>query len=315
MQLLVVIVNFRTAALTLEGLGHLLEDARGLDVAVTVVDNDSGDGSLETIREQVTERGWGDRVEVIPSGKNGGFGFGNNVAIRRALAQPDPPEYVFLHNPDARVEPGTLRTMLDFLDAHPEVGVAGTQIHEPGAGVHTSAFRFPSALSEIEGALRFGPVSRVLRKYSVWADSPTQTAEVDWVSGASVFLRREVFETVGLFDENFFLYFEEVDLCRRAREAGWSIWYVHEAVVVHEEGAATGIKSKAKRVPEFWLDSRRYYFLKAKGRGGLWLANVAWAASHSLWRMRRAVQRLPDDDPPRRLEDFVRHSLRLPRRE
>ncbi|MCA9711214.1 MAG: glycosyltransferase, partial [Myxococcales bacterium] len=178
-----------------------------------------------------------------------------------------------------------------------------------------SAFRFPSVLSEIEGALRFGPVSRLLRKHSVWADSPTQTAEVDWVSGASVFFRREVFEGVGLFDENFFLYFEEVDLCRRAREAGWSVWYVHEAIVDHEEGAATGIKSTRKRVPQFWLDSRRYYFLKAKGRSGLLLANAGWVASHSLWRLRRAVQRLPDDDPPRRLEDFVRHSLGLPRRD
>lgn len=314
MKLLVVIVNFRTAALTLQGLEHLIADMEGLDVAVTVVDNDSGDGSFESLREQVTARGWGDRVEVVASGKNGGFGFGNNVAIRRALARPDPPEYIFLHNPDAHVRPGALRTMLEFLDAHPEVGVAGTQIHEPGAGVHTSAFRFPSVLSEIEGALRFGPVSRLLRKHSVWADAPTQTAEVDWVSGASVFFRREVFETVGLFDENFFLYFEEVDLCRRAREAGWSIWYVHEAVVEHEEGAATGIKNTQKRVPEFWLDSRRYYFLKAKGRRGMWAANMAWAASHSLWRLRRAVQRLPDDDPPRRLEDFVRHSLGLPRR-
>jgi len=314
MKLLVVIVNFRTVSLTLQGLEHLLRDMEGIDGAVTVVDNDSGDGSYETLCAQVEERGWGDRVTVVSSGRNGGFGFGNNVAIRRGLAQPEPPQYVYLHNPDARVTPGTLKTMLAFLDAHPEVGIAGTQIHDPGAGVHASAFRFPSALSEIEGAMRFGPVSRLLRKHSVWADTPTETAEVDWVSGASVFFRREVFETVGLFDENFFLYFEEVDLCRRAREAGWRVWTVHEAVVEHEEGAATDIKNKAKRVPEFWLDSRRYYFLKAKGRRGMWLADVAWATSHSLWRVRRALQRLPDDDPPRRLEDFVRHSLGLSRR-
>ena len=101
MKLLVVIVNFRTAALTLEALEHLLPDMEGLDAAVTVVDNDSGDGSLKTLDEQVTARGWGDRVSVVDSGKNGGFGFGNNVAIRRALAQPSPPEYVYLHNPDA----------------------------------------------------------------------------------------------------------------------------------------------------------------------------------------------------------------------
>ena len=298
MKLLVVIVNFRTAALTLEALACLLPDMEGLDASVTVVDNDSGDGSYETLCREVAARGHGDRVTVVASGRNGGFGFGNNVAIRRALAQPQPPDCVFLHNPDARVRPGTLRTMLEFLDAHPEVGVAGTRIHDPGAGRHASAFRFPSVLSEIEGGLRFGPVSKLLRKHSVWADAPDHTAEVDWVSGASVFFRREVFETVGLFDENFFLYFEETDLCRRAHEAGWRIWYVHEAVVEHEEGAATGITNKNKRVPQFWLDSRRYYFLKAKGRTGLLLADVAWVTSRSLWRMRRAIQRLPDPDPP-----------------
>ena len=316
MKLLVVIVNFRTADLTLRGLAHLLPDMQalaGVGVSVTVVDNDSGDGSYEKLCAEVEARGWGDRVQVVASGHNGGFGYGNNVAIRRALAQPDPPDYVYLHNPDAHVRPGALRTMLEFLDAHPEVGVAGTRIHDPGAGQHASAFRFPSVLSEIEGGLRFGPVSRLLRKHSVWADAPDHTAEVDWVSGASAFFRREVFETVGLFDENFFLYFEETDLCRRAREAGWKIWYVHEAVVEHEEGAATGISNKKKRVPQFWLDSRRYYFLKAKGRGGLLLADAAWVASHSLWRLRRAVQHLPDPDPPRLLQDFVRHSLGLPR--
>ena len=155
MKLLVVIVNFRTADLTLRGLAHLLPDMQalaGVGVSVTVVDNDSGDGSYEKLCAEVEARGWGDRVQVVASGHNGGFGYGNNVAIRRALAQPDPPDYVYLHNPDAHVRPGALRTMLEFLDAHPEVGVAGTRIHDPGAGQHASAFRFPSVLSEIEGA-------------------------------------------------------------------------------------------------------------------------------------------------------------------
>ncbi|MCH9680291.1 MAG: glycosyltransferase family 2 protein, partial [Deltaproteobacteria bacterium] len=234
-------------------------------------------------------------------------------AIRRALATAEPPDLFYLHNPDARVRPGALRTALEFLEQRSDVGVVGTQILDPGSGVHASAFTFPSVLSELEGGLRFGPVTRLLRKHSVWANTPTQTAEVDWVSGASVFFRREVFEAVGLFDENFFLYFEETDLCRRCREAGWKIVYLHEAVVEHDEGAATGITNKKKRVPGFWLDSRRYYFLKALGRRGLWMANAAWIGSHALWRVRRAVQRLPDDDPPQLLTDFVRHSLGLPR--
>ena len=113
----------------------------------------------ERIERAVRENGWGDRVRILPSGHNGGFGFGNNVGIRDALARPNPPEFFFLLNPDARVRPGALRALARFFEATPDAGIAGACMFGPEGRPAASAFRFPSILSELESTLQFGPVS------------------------------------------------------------------------------------------------------------------------------------------------------------
>jgi N-acetylglucosaminyl-diphospho-decaprenol L-rhamnosyltransferase len=307
MKLLVVTVNYRTAHVVLRGLPRTLQDVAGIDTRIVVVDNDSGEYAV--LRDAVAERGWGRRVDVVAADRNGGFGYGNNVAIRRALAGTDPPEYVLLLNPDAFPSPGAIPTLVAFLDSHPGVGIVGSRLVRADGRRHPSAFRFPSVLGEIERGLRLGFVTRMLDRWAVWTLAPEVTSPVDWVSGASAMFRRRVFETVGLFDEDFFLYFEETDLCRRAKLAGWPTWYCHESVVEHLEGVATGITDLQKRVPAYWFESRRHYFRKHGGRIELWLANAAFLASFSFWRARRRIQRKPDDDPPSLLGDFVRHNL------
>ena len=316
MKLHVVTVNYRTADTTIRSITHALEDlAESMgpaDAAITVVDNASGDGSLERLRAAAEQHGWGERVTILDAGKNGGFGAGNNFAIRHALDREDPPDYVYLLNPDAFVQRGAMSAIVAFMDAHPRVGIAGTRIYDEDGRIHPSAFRFPSVLSELERGLRLGVATRLLERWVVWKGMPDATGPVEWVSGASCVLRRELLEQIGLFDEGFFLYFEETDLCRRAREAGWQVWFLAEASVVHMEGASTGIKER-RRIPGYWLDSRSRYFMKAGGARTLLLANAAWAAGFASWRARRLIQRKPDDDPPFALRDFLRHSLGLPR--
>jgi N-acetylglucosaminyl-diphospho-decaprenol L-rhamnosyltransferase len=307
MKLLVVTVNYRTSELVLRGLAQTLQDLEGIDARLVIVDNDSGE--YEVLRDAIVARGLQDRVDVMAAERNGGFGYGNNVAIRRALASDDPPEYVYLLNPDAYPSPGAIPTLVEFLDRHRNVGIVGSRLLQPDGHRHPSAFRFPSVLGELERGLRLGVVTKVLDRWAVWTLAPEVTKPVDWVSGASAMFRREVFETVGLFDENFFLYFEETDMCRRAAQAGWPTWYCHESVVEHIQGVATGITDMHKRVPGYWFASRRYYFLKQGGRRELWMANAAFLASFSLWRMRRKIQGKPDDDPPSLLGDFVRHNV------
>jgi hypothetical protein len=111
----------------------------------------------------------------------------------------------------------------------------------------------------------------------------------EWVSGASLMLRRGVIEAIGLLDEGFFLYFEEVDYCLRARQAGWEVWYVPESRVVHFEGASTGIRTASRRRPSYWFASRRRFFAKHYGIAGLVAADALWAVGHASLRARRTL--------------------------
>lgn len=313
MKLWVVIVNYKTPALALGAVASALEDVVALGGHICVVDNASGDGSYERLRDGVAAMG-DVPVEVVAAERNGGFGYGNNIAIRRALRSAAPPDYVYLLNPDAVAAPGAIARLVAFLDDHPAVGIAGSHVEDSDGSTHVSAFRFPSPLGEVEATLRLGLASRALRRWSVAGLACDRTMPVDWVTGASSIVRREVFEEIGLFDENFFLYFEETDLCRRAARAGWERWFVREATVRHEQAAATGIKDMSRPTPGYWFDSRRYYFLKQGGARELMLANVAWLAGFGLWRVRRRIQGKPDRDPPQMLRDFLRHALARPQK-
>jgi len=313
MRVLSIVVNFRTAQHAVAAVRSLLHDLEGTDGRVMIVDNDSQDGSVEVFERAAVEQTWRDRVQVVASDRNDGFGYGNNLAIRRALGGADAPDFFFLLNPDAVVEPGATRALLAAFAENSRLGIAGSSIRGFDDKSHVSGFRFPTILGELESGLRLGMATRLLRKWAVAAAPPERTARVDWVSGAAIMVRREVFESVGLFDESFFLFYEETDLCRRARRAGWDTWYVHESRVRHAGGIATGLKEKGRRVPPYWYASRRNYYLKHHGPAYLWCANSSFAVGYSLWRVRRRLQRKPDADPPHLLADFLRYNL-LPAR-
>ncbi len=127
-------------------------------------------------------------------------------------------------------------------------------------------------------------------------------------------VRREVFESVGLLDEKYFMYFEEVDFCLRALKSGWPCWYVPTSRVVHLVGQSSGVtdtKRPPRRLPGYWFDSRRRYFLKNHGWLYAALADAAWVFGFTLWRWRRVIQRKPDFDPPSLLSDFMLNSVFL----
>lgn len=314
MQVLCVVLNYRTAEMTLEAVRAA---RRALEPVPThridLVDNDSRDGSEETLRAAVLREGWDD-VEVLQTGHNGGFGFGNNHSIRRALCSQDPPELVYILNSDAFPEPDAVAALLRFFEAHPEAGIAGSALTGTDGVPHISAFRFPTLASEVAGSFRLGLVSRLLGGAEVpIRPRPDRTREVDWLAGASMMIRREVLEGVGLFDETFFLYFEETDLCRRARRAGWSTWYVVESRVAHQGHASTGLKDRSRPMPRYWFDSRRYYFLKNHGRAYLWAANACSTAGLATFKVRARIQKKADPDPARYLRDFIHYNFMVNR--
>jgi hypothetical protein len=313
--LLTVILNWRTADMTLRATEAGLREMVGMPGAITIVDNNSGDGSFEKISAEVAARGWdkGETpVRVIQSGHNGGFGAGNNVGIRAGLPGGLRPDYVYLQNSDAFPDPGGIRALYDHLECHPATGFAGSYIHGDDGAPHRTAFRFPSILSEFEAYVRFGPVSRLLRRHIVAQPIPDMTCRVDWLAGASFMMRQDVLDAIGLFDETFFLYFEETELCHRAAAAGYPTDYVRESSITHIGSVSTGMKTWA-RMPGYWFDSRRYYFTKVHGRGYTALATLSLILGASLWRLRLLVQRKDRGDPPHFLRDLITHSVRAPK--
>ncbi|HWE02309.1 MAG TPA: glycosyltransferase family 2 protein [Tepidisphaeraceae bacterium] len=312
MRLLVVIVNYRTAKLTVDCLHSLAGETGALGAKVVVTDNLSGDDSIDVIKNAIAQNNWSPWASLMPLDRNGGFAFGNNAAIRPALESPDPPDYVLLLNPDTVVHPGALKALVDFMDDRAEVGIAGSRLEHPDGTPQRSAFRFHSVLSEWEAGLRLGLVSRLLRKQVVAPPVPQEPCPTDWVAGASMIIRRLVFARIGLLDEGYFMYFEEVDFCLRAKRAGWPCWYVPASRVVHLVGQSSGvtdIKQAKKRRPTYWFESRKRFFTRNFGRLPMAAANVAWASAFATYRLRQFIQRKPDTDPARLLRDFLRHAI------
>jgi GT2 family glycosyltransferase len=211
-------------------------------------------------------------------------------------------------NSDAFPDPGAVDRLLEHLDRHPEVGIAGSYVHGMDGEQQGPAFRFPTFFSEFESTMRFGPVTWLLKPWAI-AHDPGRDCEVDWVSGASLMVRREVFETVGLFDEGFFLYYEEIDFCHRTRKAGFSIAYVASSTISHVGSVSTGMQDVQRPMPEYWFASRRRYFQKHRGSAYLAACDLVWTTGFSLWRIRRKIQRKSDTDRPGMLRDFVRYNF------
>jgi N-acetylglucosaminyl-diphospho-decaprenol L-rhamnosyltransferase len=308
-RLLVAIVNYRTAELALDCLRALAGEAAALPgLRAIVVDNASGDDSVERIHAAVSEYDW---TKFLPLADNRGFSAGNNAAIRPALAAAEPPDYVLLLNPDTVVRPGAIAELLTFMESNSHVGLAGARLEDPDGTPQRSAFRFPTVLGELENGMRLGALTRLLSRYVVAPPVCDKPGKTDWLCGACLMVRREVFDAVGLLDEGYFLYYEEVDFCRRAARAGWPCWYVPEARVVHRVGASTGWTTNRRR-PRYWFDSRRRYFRRHLGAAKTLLADALWATGYATFRLRRPLQGKPDTDPAHLLGDFVCSSF-LPR--
>lgn len=311
-SLLVVIVNYRTPQLTIDCLQSLQAEVKHHgDTRVVVVDNQSGDGSVTVLQDAIASHHWQEWVSLQALDTNGGFAAGNNAVIGPALKSAQPPDYIWLLNPDTVVRPGALKTLLAFLKLHPDVGIAGSRLEHLDGTPQYSAFRFHTIWSELDQGLRLGLVSKVLSRWILAPPIPEQAIATDWLAGASLMIRRQVFEQIGLLDDEFFMYYEEVDFCLRARRAAWTCWYVPDSRVVHlvgQSSGVTGAQATQQRRPQYWFDSRHRYFHKHHSHLYTVLTDLAWLGGYSLWQLRQFVQHKPQVDPPYLLQDFFCNS-------
>lgn len=278
----IIVVSYNTCALLQPCLASATN--AGLPTQVIVVDNASRDGSPAMVRRDFPQ------VEVIANAENVGFARGTNQGIRQALQRPAI-EYVLLLNPDAYLRPGALHEMIAFMDDHPRVGCVGARLFYPDGSPQEGAWRFPDLWmtffdlfpphGPLLGRLYASPLNGRYRE-----ERGDQPFPIDHPLGAAMLMRRATLQEIGLLDESYWMYVEEVDWCYRCKQAGWAIWQVPQAQVTHVAGASTRqIKS---RTFEALHKSRLQFFARHYSRrvqrwnrrivqaGMVWRSLEAW---------------------------------------
>ncbi|MBU0702388.1 MAG: glycosyltransferase family 2 protein [Chloroflexi bacterium] len=264
LDLSIVIVNWNVRDLLRCCLASLAERAPGVaapSLEVIVVDNGSADGSADMIRTEFPH------VQLIANDENRGFTAANNQGLARGRGR-----YLLLLNPDTEVLGDALATMIGYMDERPQVGALGPQLRYPDGTLQPSRRRFPTlttALVESTIVQQWWADNRILRRYYM-ADTAEGTPgddtiqAVDWLVGACLLVRRQVYEQVGGLDEGFFMYSEELDWCRRIRDAGWEVVYLPTATIVHHEGKSSEQVVAARHI--HFQTSKVRYFRKYHGQ-------------------------------------------------
>jgi len=283
-----VIVNYRTPELSLRALDSLLPELDSRCDEVVVVENGSADDSMERLRSGIRTRSPGAPVRVVEARHNRGYSAGVNLGLRAA----DADHYLVL-NSDVIVREGAVSAFIARAEASPRPALVAPRLEGPEGEAQVSSFPYPSLLGELVEAAGTGPVTRLLARLA-----PTSAADLSddarWISFAAVLISRTSIERVGLMDEGFFMFFEDVDYCRRVQESGGSIVDCPEARIVHLRGASSPVKrlrEQRKRLPTYFYDSRSRYFAKHFGRSALWLANAFWTLGQGIAAARELAGR------------------------
>ncbi len=316
-RILVIIVNYKSADLTVACLHSLKEEiALFPGSRVAVVENCSGDDSLKVIQEAVEDQDWSNWVDVIPADKNEGFAAGNNIALRSHFFNSESrPDFVHFLNPDTEIRPHALKILVDFFSEHEKVGLLGSRSEDADTTPQVCCFRFPSIYDEFASLMRLGIVDRILANKICRIPIPEENIPIDWVSGATLMVRREVLEELGPLDDRYFMYFEETDFIYRARQKGWLCWHIPSSRVIHYVGRSSGVtvrEERPKRRPAYWFNSRRRFFLKNFGLLYTLVADLAALTGLALCRLRWfLLRKSPNQDPPYLFLDLLKHSVLL----
>lgn len=272
-DLSVIIVNWNVRDLLRRSLHSVLAPRRACGLEVIVVDNGSRDGSVEMVRTEFPQ------VHLIANPDNRGFPAANNQGLAVARGR-----YVLLLNPDTEVVGDALETLLAFADDHPDVGVVGPQLLNPDGTVQSSRRRFPTLATALLESTWLQPYAprRLLARYYVLDRPDNEVQEVDWVTGAALMARREAVEEVGPLDEGFFMYSEELDWCRRFREAGWRVVYLPTARIVHHVGKSSEQVLPARHI--HFQTSKVRYFRKHHGPAAAEALRLVLLGNY-LWQM------------------------------
>ena len=260
LDLSIIIVNWNSAAFVRNCLSTLYEHTRTIRFEVIVIDNASHDGCGAMIERDFPA------VRFIQSTENAGFARANNLGFKHSTGR----NILFL-NPDTEVTGGATERLVRFLDSTAEAGVAGARLLNSDRSVQTSCIqRYPTILNQV---LDTDYLRDRFPNWQIWGtrplfDSPKEPAQVEVISGACQMLRREVFEQIGFYDESYFMYAEDVDLCFKAQQAGWRNYYVGDAIIVHHGGRSSSAASGNNFATVVTHESRYKFFVQHRGKAG-----------------------------------------------
>ncbi|MCK5573683.1 MAG: glycosyltransferase family 2 protein [Bacteroidetes bacterium] len=255
MTLSIVIVNMNTWHVLQKCLRSVYRQTPDLDFEVIVVDNASSDGSPDRIRKEFQQ------VRLIQSSDNIGFAAANNRGLSIASG-----DYILLLNPDTEIRDQAILKVVRFMDSHPDVGIGGCKLVFSDGTIQQSLRSFPSVwnlFAESTFLYRLFPKTTLFGSYYMTHFDYLSTRQVDWLCGAFLMMQRALPEDIGFLDEQFYMYSEEIDYCYRAKQAGYTAWYFHEAEVVHHWG---GVSAVDQRVV-LWMHGSQLLYLKKHFRG------------------------------------------------
>lgn len=262
MKLSIIIVNYKMWQLTRALVESLLQDDLPKGTEIIIVDNNSGDDSVYLLRSDFPE------ITVIDNPANMGLASGVNTALAQAKG-----DYSLILNPDMIAIPGSVSALTSFMDKNPDVGVAGGKLISPNGKLQYSCYRFYTPLTIVYRRTFLGKTKtgkQAIANFLMKDFDHKSEKDVDWLMGACLMVRKEAYKEVGGMDERFFLYFEDVDWCRRFWEKGWRVSYVPKAVFSHyhqrssEKGALLGIFFN--RTTREHIQSAFKYFIKFFGK-------------------------------------------------
>jgi hypothetical protein len=261
MDISIIIINTNEKHFLEPLLNSIKENVNSVAYEVIVVDNNSSDGSPEMIRERCED------VKLVEMDHNGGFSKSNNRGARIAQGK-----YLVILNPDTIVCKNALESMFEFLERENSVAVVGCKLLNPDGSLQRSCGIFPNLKTEFYFRTflnRIFPKSKLVGSYLLGSWDYSSTAEVDWVTGACLMIRKDLFDQLGGFDERLYMYYEDVDLCYRVRELGWKIYFIPNSFIYHYLG---GSWKKNRAIPIFnGCRSSLYFFRKHRRPWQTWV--------------------------------------------
>lgn len=316
MSVAVAIVNYGTAEQVIAGLPTLQRELAPLPRrAIFIVDNASPGDDAARLSAHLETGGAGGgpdpEVRLIASTHNGGFAAGNNLAFEAIREMDWTPDAVLMLNPDAELRPGALQAMLEVLADRQKAGFVGPRLERADGTTWSGAFHFPSAATEFARAVG---IELLLRRWSVVMPDSAVPVRADWITGAGMLTRWRTIEDLDGMDEEYFLYYEEVDFMRRAAEKGWETWHAPEAIVLHDEGTSTGLTAGKPRVgpmPQYWFESWRRYFSRNYSQKYMIYCAILKLMGTYLYIFHRKARGLPVFLPPNFPADFLRNTVFL----